>query len=98
MPKLTDDQVKHIAKLANLPITDKEVHKYSEQLSVILEYIEQLEKVDTKGVNPTFNVSGQSNIFHPDETIAGISQEAALQNASHKKNNMFVVKRVIGGE
>ncbi len=98
MAKLTDEQVKHVAKLANLPITDAEVKKYGEQLSVILEYIEQLEKVDTTGVTPTFNVSGQVNVYQADEPVAGISQKDALQNVTDKKNGMFVVKRVVGGE
>lgn len=98
MAKLTNDQIRHVAKLANLPISDEEVHKYASQLSVILEYIEQLESVDTTGVEPTFNVSGQVNVYHKDEPIAGLSQEEVLQNANDKKDNMFVVKRVIGGE
>lgn len=98
MAKLTDEQVRHVAKLANLPITEEEVKKYGEQLSVILEYVEQLEKVDTTGVEPTFNVSGQVNVFQADEPVAGISQVQALQNAPAKKDGMFVVKRVVGGE
>lgn len=98
MAKLTDTEIRHVAKLANIPITDEEVKKYGEQLSVILEYIEQLDSVDTTGVEPTFNVSGSVNIYHPDETIAGLLQEEALQNTKEKKNGMFVVKRVVGGE
>ncbi len=98
MSKLTPDQVKHVAKLANLPVTDKEIEKYSDQFSKILDYIEQLNQVDTSGVEPTFNVSGQVNVYHQDETIAGISQEEALSNTSQKEKGMFVVKRVLGGE
>lgn len=98
MSKLSLDQVKHIAKLANLTLTEEEVTKYGEQLSVVIEYIEQLEKVDTVGVEPTFNVSGQLNVFHSDETLPGLNQEEALFNSKDKKNGMFVVKRVVGGE
>ena len=98
MAKLTDEQVSHVAKLANLPVTDEEVHKYSEQLSVILEYVEQLNQVDTNGVEPTFNVSGRVNIFHADESVVGLSQDEALQNAPKKEDGFFVVKRVVGGE
>ncbi len=88
MVKLTDEQVKHVAKLANLPITDDEVKKYGEQLSVILEYVDQLDKVDTSGVEPTFNVSGQSNIYHQDEEFASLPN----------KNLRYSVKQIIGGE
>ena len=96
--KLSTDQVKEVAKLANLPLTFEEEGLYSEQLSKILDYIEQLNQVDTSGVEPTFNVSGQVNVYHQDETIAGISQEEALSNTSQKEKGMFVVKRVLGGE
>lgn len=98
MAKLTEEQVRHVAKLANLPVTDEEVHKYSEQLSVILEYVEQLNQIDTTGVEPTFNVSGQINVFQKDNPVAGLSQEQALKNAKDTRDGMFVVKRVIGGE
>lgn len=60
--------VKHIAKLANLPLTDEEEEKYSEQLSNILEYVDQLDSVDASGVESTFNVSGQENIMAEDKT------------------------------
>lgn len=92
--KLTKEEVKHIAKLANLPLSDEEEEKYSEQLSSILDYIEKLSQVDTSSVEPTFNVSGQSNIQRVDETIASLSQEEALQNAPKKENGFFVTKGV----
>lgn len=92
--KLNKDQVKHVATLANLPLTAEEEEKYSEQLSKILEYVEQLNKVDTANVEPTFNVTGQSNVMREDETTASLSQEEALSNASQKKDGMFVTKGV----
>lgn len=87
MARLNEDQIKYVARLANLPITGEEIKKYSEQLSVVLGYIEQLEKVDTKGVEPTFNVSGQINVYHQDVPEAGLN----LQNTK------YIVKRLIGG-
>lgn len=94
----TKDAVRHVAKLANLPLTGEEEEKYSGQLSKILDYIDQLNSIDTSNIEPTFNVSGQINIYHPDETIAGLSQADALSNASKKESGMFVVKRIVGGE
>ncbi len=87
-----------IAKLANVPLTDEESHKYTEQFTKILDYIEQLNSVDTKGVEPTFNVSGQTNVTRKDETSTSLSQDEALQNTSNKQNGFFVSKRVIGEE
>lgn len=92
--KLTTDQVKKVAKLANLPLTPEEEEKYSEQLSAILEYVDQLNQVDTLGVEPTFNVTGLNNVMSEDETVISLSQEEALSNASKKENGFFVTKGV----
>lgn len=103
--ELTKEQVKYVAKLANLPLTPDEEEKHSEQLSKILEYVEQLNKVDTSNVEPTFNVSGQSNVMSKDESVAGLSQNEALQNAPKKENarlpsgqGFFVTKGVLDNE
>ncbi len=77
---------KKVARLANLPLTSEEEEKYSEQLSKILDYIEQLNKVDTKDVEPTFNVSGQANVMRKDTMDVCLPQEDALSNAPQKKN------------
>ena len=90
--------VKHVAKLANLPLTSEEEEKYSEQLSKILDYIEQLNSVNTDGVEPTFNVSGQENVVRADESVASLTQDEALQNAPQRENGFFVTKRVLGEE
>lgn len=92
--RLTKDQVKHVAKLANLSLTIEEEEKYSQQLSKILEYVDQLNSVDTSKVEPTFNVSGQSNVLREDETTASLSQEEVLSNAPKKKGGMFETKGI----
>lgn len=96
--KLTSDQVKKVAKLANLPLTTEEEEKYSEQLSAILGYFEKLNEVDTSNVEPTFNVTGQSNVMRKDETAGCLSQEEALLNAPKKKDGMFETKGVFEEE
>ncbi|OGE64562.1 hypothetical protein A3I48_00690 [Candidatus Daviesbacteria bacterium RIFCSPLOWO2_02_FULL_36_7] len=96
--QLIKEEVKHIAKLANLPLTSEEEEKYSQQLSNILEYIEKLNQVDTANVKPTFNVSGQSNVMSEDKTIASLFQEEALSNAPKVKDNMFETKGVFENE
>lgn len=87
--------VKKVAKLANLPLTSDEEEKYSEQLSKILDYVEQLNKVDTEGVEPTFNVTELSNVMRKDEVgDCTISQEDVLSNASAKKDGFILTKGV----
>lgn len=96
---LTKDQVKKVAKLASLPLTSQEEEKYPEQLSKILEYVEQLNKVDTEGIEPTFNVSGQENVMQEDEVgDCNLSSDEALLNAPQKKDGFFVTKGVFNNE
>ena len=92
--KLTGNQVKHVAKLANLPLTSEEEDKYSEQLSNILDYFEQLNQVDTTGVESTFNVTDQSNVMREDETNACLTSDEASSNASQKKDGFFITKGI----
>lgn len=96
--KLNPDQVKHVAKLANLPLTANEEEKYAEQLSKVLEYVEQLNQVDTANIEPTFNVTGLNNVMREDETIVSLSQDEALANASKKKDGLFETKGVFEEE
>ncbi|MBI3485663.1 Asp-tRNA(Asn)/Glu-tRNA(Gln) amidotransferase subunit GatC [Candidatus Daviesbacteria bacterium] len=95
--KLTDIQVKHVAKLANLPLSSEELKKYGEQLSKILDYIEQLNKIDTSKVNPTFNVVDKKNVWDEDIVKPSLSQEQALQNGQ-TKNDYFITKGVFEEE
>lgn len=86
--------VKKVAKLANLPLTTEEEEKYSKQLFKILEYVEQLNQVDTSNIEPTFNVSSQNTIEREDTTSVSLSQEEALSNVLKKQNGMFETKGV----
>lgn len=92
--KLTLDQVKKVAKLANLPLVQQEEEKYSEQLSKILDYIDQLNQIDTSNIEPTFNVTGLSNVMREDESQVCLSQKEALSNAPKTKEGMFETKGV----
>lgn len=85
---------KKVARLANLPLTEEEINRYTLQLTEVLNYIEQLNKVDTKDVKPTFNVSSQSNVTRGDTTSACLTQKEALSNAPNKKNGFIVTKGV----
>ncbi len=96
--KLTVDQVKYVAKLGNLSLTQKEEELYAEQLSEVLDYFDQLNSVDTKGVDPIFNVTGKSSVWREDIVSESLSQDEALQNAKKAKNGYFVTKGVFESE
>lgn len=86
--------VKKVAKLANLPLSEAEEEKYSDQLSKILDYIDQLDSVDTSGVEPTYNVSGLENVMAKDEIKESLSQDDATKNGAQVKDGFFVTKGV----
>lgn len=96
--KLTKDKVRYVSKLANLPLTNEQEEKYSNQLSNILDYFGQLQKLNTKQIKPTFNITPQKTVFSEDQTLACLNQEEALQNAQQKKDGFIVTKGVFRKE
>lgn len=76
--KLTPEQVKHIAKLARLGLTDAEVEKFSKQLSGILDYVAVLNEVDAKDVPLTSQVTGLKNVTRKDENKEWVTREELL--------------------
>ncbi len=69
MTSLSQDQVRHIAKLARLRLSDADVKKMSTELTSILTYIDTLNEVDTKNVEPTAQVTGRSTVLRDDVVL-----------------------------
>lgn len=90
--------VTHVAKLANLPLTPEEKKKFEKQLSETLEYVEKLNEIDTKNVEPTSQVTGLENVTREDEARPSLTQEEALQNAKSKHNGFFKVPAILENE
>ena len=93
---VTIQDVEHIAKLANLEFTDAEKNKFTQQMNKILDYVEQMNKLDTDKVEPLSHVIELNNVFRSDEVKQGISTEEALKNAPEKNEHFFKVPKVIG--
>ncbi|MBI2028569.1 MAG: Asp-tRNA(Asn)/Glu-tRNA(Gln) amidotransferase subunit GatC [Candidatus Levybacteria bacterium] len=87
--------VVHIAKLANLALTDGERVKFEKQLSSILGYVDKLKEVDTSKIEPTSQITGLENVTREDKTSSCFSQENALSNAKSKHNGFFKVKAIL---
>ena len=87
--------VEKIADLARLYITEEEKEKYTRQLNVILEYMEQLNKVDTSKVEPLSHPFELKNVFREDEVQPSLPVDEALKNAPEKSGNYFKVPKVI---
>lgn len=77
--KLTKEQVEHVAKLARLGLSNAEVEKFQIQLSGILDYVEQLNEVNTDGVPPTAQVTGLTNVMREDRVIKSNQPEALAE-------------------
>lgn len=95
MIRLTGEQVKHVAKLANLVLAKDEIGKFQEQLLAILEYVKILNQVDTKNVGPTSQVTGLKNVFREDEPGGCLFQKEALSGAKNGQAGMFKTKAIL---
>lgn len=90
--------VPHVAKLANLPLTNAEEEKFEKQLSEVLEYINKLDEIETKNVIPTSQVTGLENVTRLDIPEQSLTQEQALSNTKSQHNGLFKVKAILENE
>lgn len=91
--------VSHVAKLANLTLSDEEKVKFEKQLSETLSYVEKLKEVDTAGIEETSQVTGLENITREDETTdCTLSQEETLSGTKSTQNGFFKVKGILPNE
>jgi aspartyl-tRNA(Asn)/glutamyl-tRNA(Gln) amidotransferase subunit C len=90
--KLTRAQVQHVAQLARLGLTDEEMEALASELSSILEYIDQLEQLDTSSIAPTAQVGELVDVMREDEVKASLDVEEALANAPSRDGNYFRVR------
>jgi aspartyl-tRNA(Asn)/glutamyl-tRNA(Gln) amidotransferase subunit C len=97
MAKLTRDDITKLALLARLDLSDAEVTEYAEELSAILQYVEQLSSVDVDGLKPTNQVTGLTNVTR-DDTIKDYGYEPLdlLKNVPAVQDNLIKAKRMIG--
>lgn len=96
MSKLTRDDVLKLAHLSRLRLTDAEIEKFRGELSEIIEYVEMLDKADTDGLKPTYQLTGLKNVMRKDEALDyGVSSSELLKNALALQDHQFKVKRVL---
>lgn len=91
---LTPEQVRHIARLARLGLTEADVAKFSTQLSDILDYFERLNAVDTEDVPPTAYPLDLHNVMRDDLADPALDPEDALANAPQREGDYFRVRAV----
>jgi len=93
--KITRQQVEHIAHLARLKFSEKEIEAFTHQLDNILAYFDKLKEVDTTSVKPTSHAIRVKNVFRKDCVIESIPRDSCLKNASEEEGGCFRVPKII---
>lgn len=91
---ISEEQVRHVANLARLGLSDEEVGRMGDQLDAILESIEKIGELDLTDVPPTSNPLNMTNVLRPDEPRGELTHEEALSNAPDPVDEQFAVPRI----
>lgn len=94
---LTTEDILHIAKLGNLTLNEKEIEIFKKQLSSVIGYIDKLQEVDTKDIDPSSQITGLTDILREDkvEEKRTLTSDQALANTKSKEGNLFKVKAIL---
>ena len=97
MANLTRDDVLKLAGLARLDLSDDELDEFAVEISKILEYVEQLQAADVSGLEPTYQMTGLTNVMR-DDTVKdyGYAPAELLKNVPQVQDDQIRVKRMIG--
>lgn len=96
--ELTPEEVRNIAELAKLDLTDDEVALYAGQLTSILGHFQRLQELDTSHIAPTASVLPLQNVLRPDIAAKPLSPEQVIANAPDAEDHQFRVSAVLGEE
>lgn len=92
---ISRSEVEKVAHLARLAFGPDEIEAFTDQLNIILEYVRQIDELDTTGVEPTFHALDLENVFRDDTVCASPGADEALSNAPEAENDAFVVPKII---
>ena len=95
MSKAAEFDVGYVAELARLHLSDEEKQLFQKQLGEVLEHVKKLAEVDVTGVEPATHAVPVFDVFRADEAQPGLTSEEALGNAPRKRNNLFIVPKVM---
>ena len=90
---ISDETIEYVGILAKLELSEEEKEQAKKDMGRMLDYIEQLNELDTNGVEPMSHVLPLENAFREDVVTNGDESTATLQNAPEEKNGMFVVPK-----
>ena len=93
---ITADDVRHVARLARLTLTEEEVELYTGQLAAVLDHAEDVEALDTAGVPPTAHPLHLANVLREDDPVPGADREEVLASAPRAEDGRFRVPPILG--
>ena len=92
---LTAEQVLKLAKLSRIELSESEVEKFRRELSTVLEYIDELKKVDVSGIDEVFEVTGLVNVQRDDKVVDHGNRDEIFSQAPEMKDGYFKVKAIL---
>ncbi|GAM15260.1 MULTISPECIES: Asp-tRNA(Asn)/Glu-tRNA(Gln) amidotransferase subunit GatC [Mesobacillus] len=95
MSRISEEQVKHVAHLARLAITEEEAQMLTDQLDKIITYAEQLNELNTDNVEPTAHVLEIKNVMREDRAKEGLPREEVLKNAPEHQDGQIKVPGIM---
>ena len=96
MNTITNDDVRHLAQLSSLQMSDAEAELLRVGIEKIINYINKLDELDTDGVEPTYQVTGLQNVWRDDEIIdSSVSRRQLLALAAEQSDNCVKVPKVL---
>lgn len=96
--KLTKKDVKHVALLAKLSISESEEEKLADQLSEVVNYVSELNQVNTEGVEPTSQTTGLKSVFREEVVKPSLSAAEAISGTEETHNDYFLVPQIVSKE
>ncbi|MDX9715657.1 MAG: Asp-tRNA(Asn)/Glu-tRNA(Gln) amidotransferase subunit GatC [Dissulfurispiraceae bacterium] len=93
--KINKDKVRKIAELSRLKLEESDIEEYALQMNKILDYVEQLDKLDTGNIEPTSHVLQLKNVTRQDKTTPSLDRHDALMNAPDHTDKFYRVPKII---
>ena len=93
--KIDAQQVRKVAKLARLELSEAEIEEFTGQLGAILEYVEKMNELDTTGVEPLAHCLPIANVFRADDVRESLGTEKTLANAPERDGSFFKVPKIL---
>lgn len=92
---ISEEQVKHVAKLAKLSFTQEDLHDFTDQLGKIIDMVELLEEVDTQGVPFTSTATETINVMREDKSVEGWNRDELMRNVPESEDGYIKVPAII---